>query len=299
MCSVACGKGVQQRFRRCLLDNPMVNLNMNFNNHNDDDLDEEDDIDVDVDADVVVEMELEEDLTDEDGEDSDSIMVDNVDVGNESEPHNTLDNKYSVIQTFTTSGTSLEPNVSQENRSENNLITGNMLQFVTTTPRTMTRIETTIQSEEEPEVMRIFEGHFNDTFSDKISAFEDTLNNGKSFKQQLTSSSLSASPSSAALPVKDKLQIKKTKKQIQQQQQQHEQKQKLKVKHRKHKSAKLYSTMFCEGYNIEQRNCNSFECSGKLLKHNIYILSTLPYSTFSEGEIVFVFMKLYPAEDDI
>lgn len=35
--------------------------------------------------------------------------------------------------------------------------------------------------------------------------------------------------------------------------------------HKKHKSPKglALSTLLCEGYNIEQRNCNSFECSGK------------------------------------
>lgn len=34
---------------------------------------------------------------------------------------------------------------------------------------------------------------------------------------------------------------------------------------KKHKSSKglALSTLLCEGYNIEQRNCNSFECSGK------------------------------------
>lgn len=35
--------------------------------------------------------------------------------------------------------------------------------------------------------------------------------------------------------------------------------------HKKRKAAKslALSTLLCEGYNIEQRNCNSFECSGK------------------------------------
>lgn len=37
------------------------------------------------------------------------------------------------------------------------------------------------------------------------------------------------------------------------------------VKTKRHKSTKIYSTISCEGYNIEQRNCNTFECSGELL----------------------------------
>lgn len=34
-------------------------------------------------------------------------------------------------------------------------------------------------------------------------------------------------------------------------------------KRKRHKTTKTFSTMSCEGYNIEQRNCNTFECNGK------------------------------------
>ena len=244
----------------------MVNLNMNFNNDDDDDDvdNEEDDIDVDadVDADVVVEMELEEDLVEDEGDDSsDSIMVDDVDVdvGDENEQHKTIDGKHNVLQNFTTSTSTIATitmAVNHQNSSEksNILITGNMLHFVTT-PRTKISVENTMKTEEEPEVMRIFEGHFNDTFPSTLEATASdsiTIRNGKTFKEQLSSSSASAS--SSALLLKDKMNATKSKKQKQQKQ---------KTKHKKHKSAKFYSTMFCEGYNIEQRNCNSFECSGK------------------------------------
>lgn len=35
-------------------------------------------------------------------------------------------------------------------------------------------------------------------------------------------------------------------------------------KRRKRKESKELSTLSCEGYNVEQRNCNMFECNGML-----------------------------------
>ncbi|XP_065372021.1 uncharacterized protein LOC135963934 [Calliphora vicina] len=268
VCSVACGKGVQQRFRRCLLDNPLVNLNMNFNN--DDDEDDADE-DIDVDADVVVEVDEAEE--DEEEDDNETMIVDD----EISEQHNTIDEadsrsddervgykvnvtvgkKKDVAKTITTPATTTTTDVNHHHHSNDKvllktdtLITGNMLHFVTTV---QTEIKVENSTTEEPEVMRIFEGHFNDTFSENPSSATApealtatlTLNNEKSFKTQFSSV--------ATTSLKDKKDTRKLKK-LQQQQQ-------LKVKRKKHKSAKLFSTMSCEGYNIEQRNCNSFECS--------------------------------------
>ncbi|KAI8118197.1 hypothetical protein FF38_08528 [Lucilia cuprina] len=272
VCSVACGKGVQQRFRRCLLDNPMVNLNMNFNNADDED---DDDVDIDVDTDVVVEVEEEEGEVEDDNE---SLIVDDeineqpktkdVRDSRSDEEHtvnnvNTTVGKKKEVAKTTTPATDVNNHHYHSNDNmllkTDTLITGNMLHFVTTA-QTEIRVENS--TTEEPEVMRIFEGHFNDTFSEKMSTLSAplaasatlTMNNEKSFNKQslLSSPSTSSSSSlSSSASLKDKKDTRKLKKQQQQ----------LKVKRKKHKSAKLFSTMFCEGYNIEQRNCNSFECS--------------------------------------
>ncbi|KAM7360742.1 uncharacterized protein ACRADG_007428 isoform 1-T4 [Cochliomyia hominivorax] len=264
VCSVACGKGVQQRFRRCLLDNPMVNLKMNFNN-DDDEEDDDVDVDLEVDTDVLVEV--------EENDDNDDIMMvddENSAAGAESEQYNKIDkegdsgsngNNMGVGKTITTPVTPTtdvnyrHPSNDNVLLKTDNLITGNMLHFITT-EQTEFRVENS--TTEEPEVMRIFEGHFNDSFSEKTSTSSTSslsssaaiMNNEKSFNKQLSASSSSV----ASAVLKDKKDTRKLKKQQQQQQQ-------LKVKRKKHKSAKLFSTMFCEGYNIEQRNCNSFECS--------------------------------------
>lgn len=274
MCSVACGKGVQQRFRRCLLDNPMVNLNMNFN-----DVDDEVDAEVEVDDDndtMIVDDEISEqhntiDDVDEDGDndedDDDMNDTDDEDsVGgnaNESvEKTEAVDSKYQLAKNLTTTAaTSTTPtDVNYHRASTDNvlvasdtLITGNMLHFVTTTTaKSQIKLENPTTTEE-PEVMRIFEGHFNDTFSERKTGTMLVANNETSFNLYSSSSSASMSTS-----LKDQKDIKKTRKQ--------------KNKSRKHKSAKLYSTMFCEGYNIEQRNCNSFECSGKLNMYIFYLV---------------------------
>jgi len=53
--------------------------------------------------------------------------------------------------------------------------------------------------------------------------------------------------------------------------------------HKKHRPAKsvALSTLLCEGYNIEQRNCNSFECSGELI-HQLSLNSILPKLRFKK-----------------
>lgn len=59
---------------------------------------------------------------------------------------------------------------------------------------------------------------------------------------------------------------------------------------RRHRLTKAYSTLFCEGYNVEQRNCNIFECSGE---HLIF-----PNSSSFHFQVILLLLLLY-AKDDI
>lgn len=131
----------------------------------------------------------------------------------------------------------------------------NMLHFVTSTPsmaatagkasfrrrkrKLPKNIVKTTTTTEQPEIMRIFEGEFNDVYSERIyneSPFAD----------------VSDSPQAEGKRgAKDKF---------------HTKEQRTAATHKRHKSAKIVSTMFCEGYNIEQRTCNNFECSGECVQ---------------------------------
>ncbi|XP_036321718.1 mucin-21 [Rhagoletis pomonella] len=76
-------------------------------------------------------------------------------------------------------------------------------------------------------------------------------------------------------------------------------KSKSRRQHKRRKPTKNYSTMFCEGYNIEQRNCNTFECSddiSDLLK--FYKKFSLPEDVASPATVAMQSSPLLPLAAD-
>lgn len=301
VCSVACGKGVQQRFRRCLLDNPMVDMKMNFNEIEEEEIQaEEEELEVE---EQVEQYDDDNELSDDDSlgdaeeekqyddidrmifedDDDDEIIeqlkaIDNYDstddgvrsndavagVGagqavafgfiNERYEKPDVRNKKHRRRAQLTQDLGGENDGEQEDgievpsQTDVYEVDNNMLHFVTAPSvtlvgektqsrkaknnrktRTTTAATATTTTTEQPEIMRIFEGDFNDVYSERI--YNESPFNGPQLSE-------------------DKRDLKMHKKG-------------QRSKHRRHKSAKIVSTMFCEGYNIEQRTCNNFECSGK------------------------------------
>ncbi|XP_073842888.1 LOW QUALITY PROTEIN: uncharacterized protein [Musca autumnalis] len=303
VCSVACGKGVQQRFRRCLLDNPMVDMKMNFNEIEEEEIEaEEEELEVEEqveqydddnelnDDETVADAEEEKQYDDIDrmifeDDDDDEIIeqlkaIDNYDSaershsidagGGQAVAFGFINERYEkpdVRNKKHRRRAQLSQDVaSQQNRradeemveeeehqreQEDGVevmtqtdvfeVDNNMLHFVTApsssslvgekikSQKAKNKLKKTTTTTEQPEIMRIFEGDFNDVYSERI--YNESPFNGPQLSE-------------------DKRDFKMHKKG----QQQHS-------KRKRHKSAKIVSTMFCEGYNIEQRTCNNFECS--------------------------------------
>uniref|UniRef100_A0A1I8MA36 Laminin G domain-containing protein n=1 Tax=Musca domestica TaxID=7370 RepID=A0A1I8MA36_MUSDO len=303
VCSVACGKGVQQRFRRCLLDNPMVDMKMNFNEIEEEEIQaEEEELEVE---EQVEQYDDDNELSDDDSlgdaeeekqyddidrmifedDDDDEIIeqlkaIDNYDSADDGVRSNDVGvgagagagagqavafgfineryEKPDVRNKKHRRRAQLSQDVGGENDGEQEdgievpsqtdvyEVDNNMLHFVTAPSvtlvgektqsrkaknnrktRTTTIATATTTTTEQPEIMRIFEGDFNDVYSERI--YNESPFNGPQLSE-------------------DKRDLKMHKKG-------------QRSKHRRHKSAKIVSTMFCEGYNIEQRTCNNFECS--------------------------------------
>ncbi|XP_075145775.1 uncharacterized protein LOC142220484 [Haematobia irritans] len=327
VCSVACGKGVQQRFRRCLLDNPMVDMKMNFNEIEEEEIQaEEEELEVeqqveeydddaehiteDLDAEMAEEEKQYDDIDrmifeddDDDDDDDDEIMkqLRAIDKNFDNQPDASHtrnrqqmdDDVYGHSDDFVNSryeDTEVASSQKKYRRRRPKLshtivasiegeedaeveddtialemlgqpdiyeMDNNMLHFVTASPLSSSSAlaaavkslsgktkklgkmaktsTTTTTTTEQAEIMRIFEGDFNDVYSERI--YNESPFNGPQLadekkdvkthkKGQRTSGATSTS-----------------------------------TKHKRHKSAKIVSTMFCEGYNIEQRTCNNFECN--------------------------------------